>query len=185
MPDEDLTQLTVAQLGPRIQRGEISPVEVAAAFLRRIDALEPQLNAFITRVDEHALQAARGAEAEILQGHYRGPFHGIPVGLKDLFWTKGIRTTSGSLIDSGLVPAEDSAVASRMKAAGAYCIGKLHMTEFAFDGTSLNHHYGPARNPWDPARMAGGSSSGPGVAVSRELFAAILDRLRGLRLVPG
>jgi aspartyl-tRNA(Asn)/glutamyl-tRNA(Gln) amidotransferase subunit A len=117
-------------------------------------------------VDEHALQAAREAEAEILRGHYRGPFHGIPVGLKDLFWTKGIRTTSGSLIDSEFVPPEESAVAARMKAAGAYCIGKLHMTEFAFDGTSLNHHYGPARNPWDLARMAGGSSSGPGVAVA-------------------
>ena len=166
MPDEDLTQLTVAQLGPRIQRGEISPVEVAEAFLHRIDALEPRLNAFITRVDEHALQSAREAEAEILRGNYRGPFHGIPVGLKDLFWTKDIRTTSGSLIDGDFVPAEDSAVAARMKDAGAYCIGKLHMTEYAFDGSSLNHHYGPARNPWDTARMAGGSSSGPGVAVA-------------------
>lgn len=166
MPDENLTQLTVAQLGPLIQRGEISPLEVAKAFLRRIDSLEPHLNAFITRLDEHALQAARDAEAEILRGNYRGPFHGIPVGLKDLFWTKGIRTTSGSLIDSAFVPAEDSAVASLIKAAGAYCIGKLHMTEYAFDGTSLNHHYGPALNPWDPTRMAGGSSSGSGVAVA-------------------
>ena len=166
MPDEDLTQLTVAQLGPRIQRGEISPVEVAEAFLRRIDGLEPRLNAFITRVDEDALQAAREAEAEILRGDYRGPFHGIPVGLKDLFWTKGVRTTSGSLIDGDFVPPEDSAVASLMKAAGAYCIGKLHMPEYAFDGTGLNHHYGPARNPWDLTRLAGGSSSGPGVAVA-------------------
>ena len=166
MPYDDLTQFTVTQLGSLIRRLEISPVEVAEAFLRRIDALEPRLNAFITRVDDHALQSAREAEAEILRGQYRGPFHGIPVGLKDLFWTKDIRTTSGSLIDGDFVPMEDSAVASRIKAAGAYCIGKLHMTEYAFDGTSLNHHYGPAHNPWDTTRMAGGSSSGPGVAVA-------------------
>ena len=166
MQNEDLTQLSVSQLGRHIQRRDVSPVEVAEAFIRRIDALEPRLNAFITRVDEHALQAAREAEKEILRGDYRGPFHGIPVGLKDLFWTRDIRTTSGSLIDGEFVPAEDSAVASRIKAAGAYCIGKLHMTEFAFDGTSLNRHYGPARNPWDLARMAGGSSSGPGAAVA-------------------
>ena len=166
MQNQDLTQLSVSQLGHLIQRRDVSPVEVAEAFIRRIDALEPRLNAFITRVDEHALQSAREAEEEILRGDYRGPFHGIPVGLKDLFWTKDIRTTSGSLIDGEFVPAEDSAVASRIKAAGAYCIGKLHMTEFAFDGTSLNPHYGPARNPWDLARMAGGSSSGPGAAMA-------------------
>jgi aspartyl-tRNA(Asn)/glutamyl-tRNA(Gln) amidotransferase subunit A len=166
VPNEDLTQLSVSQLGSRIESGDVSPVDVAEAFICRIDALEPQLNAFITRADEHALRAAREAEKEILRGDYKGPFHGIPVGLKDLFWTKGVRTTSGSVIDGDFVPTEDSAVASRMKAAGAYFIGKLHMTEFAFDGTSLNRHYGPARNPWDLARMAGGSSSGPGVAVS-------------------
>ncbi|MDA0988688.1 MAG: amidase [Chloroflexi bacterium] len=166
MPNEDLTQLSVSQLGHLIESGEISPVEVAEAFIRRIDALQPRINAFITRADEHALQAAREAEKEILRGDYKGPFHGIPVGLKDLFWTKDVRTTSGSLIDSEFMSTEDSAVVSRMKAAGAYFIGKLHMTEFAFDGTSLNRHYGPARNPWDLARMAGGSSSGPGAAVA-------------------
>ena len=166
MSMEDLTRLTVAQLAQRIRSKDVSPVEVAEAFLRRIEAVEPKLNAFITRLDDHARRAAATAEAEIMAGEYRGPFHGIPVGLKDLFWTKDIRTTSGSLLDADFVPAEDSAVASRLMAAGAYCIGKLHMTEFAFDGTSRNHHYGPARNPWDTARMAGGSSSGSGVAVA-------------------
>ena len=163
---EDLTRLTVAQLAQRIRSKEVSPVEVADAFLRRIEAVEPRLNAFITRLDDYARRAAATAEAEIMAGEYRGPFHGIPIGLKDLFWTKDIRTTSGSLLDADFVPAEDSAVASRLMAAGAYCVGKLHMTEFAFDGTSRNHHYGPARNPWDTARMAGGSSSGSGVAVA-------------------
>ena len=166
MPEDDLTSLTVAQLAQRIRSREVSPVEVADAFLRRIEAVEPILNAFITRLDDHARRAAATAEAEIMAGEYRGPLHGIPVGLKDLFWTQGIRTTSGSMLDVEFVPTEDAEVASRLKAAGAYCIGKLHMTEFAFDGTSRNHHYGPARNPWDTARMAGGSSSGSGVAVA-------------------
>ena len=166
MPEDDLTSLTVAQLAQRIRSREVSPVDVADAFLRRIEAVEPKLNAFITRLDDHARRAAASAEAEIIAGEYRGPFHGIPVGLKDLFWTEGIRTTSGSMLDADFVPMEDAEVASRLTAAGAYCIGKLHMTEFAFDGTSRNHHYGPARNPWDTARMAGGSSSGSGVAVA-------------------
>ncbi len=166
MSQDDLTQLTVAQLAQHIRGKEVSPVEVADAFLRRIEAVEPRLNAFITRLDDHARRSAAAAEAEIMAGGYRGPFHGIPVGLKDLFWTKGVRTTSGSALDADFVPTVDSAVAARFKAAGAYCIGKLHMTEFAFDGTSRNHHYGPARNPWDTARMAGGSSSGSGVAVA-------------------
>ena len=166
MAAEDLTQFTLAQLAHLIQRSEVSPVEVAQAFIHRIDALEPRLNAFITRMDDLALESARVAEQEILRGGYRSPFHGIPVGLKDLFWTKGTRTTSGSMIDRDFVPTQDSTVTSLLKAAGAYCIGKLHMTEFAFDGTSLNLHYGPARNPWDLARMAGGSSSGPGAAVA-------------------
>ena len=166
MAGQDLTRLTVAELGPLIQRKEITPVEVAEAYLRRIEALEPQLNAFITRIDDHARREARKAEAEIMAGLYRGPFHGIPVGLKDLFWTKGIRTTSGSVLDADFVPTEDAAVVARLNEAGAYGIGKLHMTEFAFDGTSRNEHYGPARNPWDTRRMAGGSSSGSGVAVA-------------------
>ena len=166
MSQDELTGLTVAQLAQRIRSKEVSPVEVADAFLRRIEAVEPKLNAFITRLDDHARRAAAAAEAEIMTGEYRGPFHGIPVGLKDLFWTKGVHTTSGSLLDADFVPTADSAVAARLQAAGAYYIGKLHMTEFAFDGTSRNHHYGPARNPWDTARMAGGSSSGSGVAVA-------------------
>ncbi len=166
MSQDELTGLTVAQLARRIRGKDVSPVEVADAFLRRIEAVDPKLNAFITRLDDHARRAAAAAEAEIMAGEYRGPFHGIPVGLKDLFWTKGVRTTSGSLLDADFVPTADSAVAERLQAAGAYCIGKLHMTEFAFDGTSRNHHYGPARNPWDTSRMAGGSSSGSGVAVA-------------------
>ena len=166
MPDDELIQLTVAQLGRRIQRKAVSPVEVAQAFLRRIDALEPRLNAFITLLADQALEAAHAAEAEILEGRYRGPFHGIPVGLKDLFWTKGVRTTSGSAVDGEFVPQEDSAVARRFSEAGAYCIGKTNMPEFAFDPTGRNPHYGPVHNPWDLERTTGGSSSGSAAAVA-------------------
>ena len=166
MQDNQITDLTVSQLGAHIESRAMSPIDVAHAFLGRIDTVEPKLNAFISRVDEHALEAAHDAENEIAGGHYRGVFHGIPVGLKDLFWTKGIRTTSGSQIDRDFVPREDAAAFSKLVKAGAYCIGKLHMTEYAFDGTSLNHHYGTAHNPWDTTRMAGGSSSGSGVAVA-------------------
>ena len=166
MASEELTRLPVSRLAALIERREVSPVEVTEAYLRRIDETEPRLNAFITRMDDRALDAARQAEAEIVWGGYRGPLHGVPVGLKDLFRTKGVRTTSGSDIDRDFVPDEDSAVAERFAAAGAVVVGKLHMTELAFDGTSLNRHYGPARNPWDTERMAGGSSSGSGVAVA-------------------
>ena len=166
MAQDNLTSHTVAQLARLIESKEVSPVEVADAFLRHIEAMEPKLNAFITRLDDHARRAAAAAEAEIMAREHRGPFHGIPVGLKDIFWTRDIRTTSGSILDADFIPSEDAEVVSRLTAAGAYYIGKLHMTEFAFDGTSRNHHYGPARNPWDTERMAGGSSSGSGVAVA-------------------
>ena len=166
MASEELTRLPMSRLAGLIERREVSPVEVTEAYLRRIDETEPRLNAFITRMDDEALRSARQAEAEIMRGSYRGPLHGVPVGLKDLFRTRGVRTTSGSAIDRDFVPDEDSAVAERLAAAGACVIGKLHMTELAFDGTSLNLHYGPARNPWNTERMAGGSSSGAGVAVA-------------------
>lgn len=166
MVSDELTRLPVSRLAGLIERREVSPVEVTEAYLRRIDETEPRLNAFITRTDDHALDSARQAEAEIMRGGYRGPLHGVPVGLKDLFRTKGVRTTSGSAIDRDFVPDDDSAVTERFAAAGAVVVGKLHMTEMAFDGTSLNRHYGPARNPWDTERMAGGSSSGSGVAVA-------------------
>ncbi len=171
MASVELTRLPLSALAALIERREVSPVEAAEAYIRRIDAAEPRLNAFITRTSDHALRSARQAEAEILRGGYRGALHGVPVGLKDLFNTQGVRTTSGSAIDSDYVPDEDSAVAERLSSAGACLVGKLHMTEMAFDGTSLNRHYGPARNPWDTERMAGGSSSGAGVAVASGMAA--------------
>ena len=166
MKTEELCYQSVAQLGELIRRKELSPVEVAEGFLARTEALEPRLNSYITLLREESLAAARQAEKEIQDGTYRGPFHGIPVGLKDLYNTGGIRTTSGSVIFKDYVPDADCTVAERFKAAGAYVIGKLNMTEFAYDPTGDNFHYGPARNPWNTECMTGGSSSGSGAAVA-------------------
>ena len=166
MKPEDLHYQSVAQLGQLIQSKQVSPVEVAQAFLARLEGLQPTLNSYITLVEEESLGAARQAEKEIQGGTYRGPFHGIPVGLKDLYNTKGIRTTSGSAIFKDYVPDADCAILERFKAAGTYVIAKMNMTEFAFDPTGGNFHYGPARNPWNTECMTGGSSSGSGAAVA-------------------
>ena len=166
MKPEDLCYQSVAQLGQLIRSKQVSPVEVAQGFLARLEGLQPTLNSYITLVEEESLEAARLAEKEIQGGTYRGPFHGIPVGLKDLYNTQGIRTTSGSTIFKDHVPDADCAIVERFKAAGAYGIAKMNMTEFAFDPTGDNFHYGPARNPWNTECMTGGSSSGSGAAVA-------------------
>ena len=169
MDSEELTRLTVVEAASHIARKTISPVDLLDAYLKRIDRLEPGLNAFISRLDSYAREKAKTAEKEIIAGDYRGPFHGIPIGVKDLFWTKDIATSSGSILEANFVPKEDSAAVDSFQKAGGYCLGKLHMSEFAFNGTSRNHHYGPSKNPWNFSKTAGGSSSGSGISVaSRE-----------------
>jgi aspartyl-tRNA(Asn)/glutamyl-tRNA(Gln) amidotransferase subunit A len=118
---------------------------------------------------ERALADARDAEREIGRGGYRGPLHGIPIGLKDLYATAGVRTTAGSKILADWVPTEDSTVARKLRQAGAVLLGKLNTHEFAYGGTTINPHYGPTRNPWDPARVPGGSSGGSGAAIAARL----------------
>ena len=166
MPDKDIFTLTISELSHYISTRQISPVEVLNEYIERIEKTDPQLNSFITKMFKHAARKAEDAERQILKGEYKGPLHGIPIGLKDLFWTKGTTTTSGSDINKEFVPTKNSTVADLLNIAGSYCIGKLHMTEFAFNGTSLNRHFGPALNPWNTNHMAGGSSSGAGVAVA-------------------
>jgi aspartyl-tRNA(Asn)/glutamyl-tRNA(Gln) amidotransferase subunit A len=170
----DLTRLTIAAAAARIRARELSPVELTEACLSRIEAVDGRLNAFITITGDEALAAARAAEDEIAAGKYRGPLHGIPVALKDLFAVAGVRTTAGSKILAGNVSREDSDAAARLKAAGAVILGKLNLHEFAFGATGVNPHYGPARNPWDTERITGGSSSGSGAAVAAgECLAAL------------
>ncbi|HEX5887141.1 MAG TPA: amidase [Pyrinomonadaceae bacterium] len=158
--------LSIAAASGLLRRKEISPVELTTSCLRRIEQLNPTINAFITVLAESALDQARAAEAEILAGEWRGPLHGIPIGLKDLIDTAGIRTTCGSALFADRVPSEDAEVVRLLKTAGAVLIGKQNMQEFAWGGTSSSSYFGPVRNPWDTERIAGGSSGGSAAAVA-------------------
>jgi aspartyl-tRNA(Asn)/glutamyl-tRNA(Gln) amidotransferase subunit A len=166
--------LTIAKVAPHIRKGQYSPVELTRAFLERIARLQPSLNAFITVTSDLALKQARQAEKEISKGHYRGILHGIPISVKDLFYTAGIRTTAGSKILRRFIPKENAALVDRLLAAGAILLGKTNLHEFAFGATNVNPHYGPVHNPWDLSRVSGGSSGGSAAAVSAGLCLASL-----------
>ena len=156
----------------------MSPVEAVEAYLDRIDQLDGQLNSYITVCHDEALDAARQAEEAIAGGHYLGPMHGIPVAVKDQFYTKGIRTTCGSTILSGLVPDEDATAIGKLKSSGAILLGKLNMSEFAM-GDAFYHPYGRPHNPWDLERTPGVSSSGSGAATAAFLCATSLGEDTG------
>ncbi len=161
----------MTELARMIATKAVSPVEVVRAHLDRIAALDRGLRSFITVCADAALDAARTAEAVLMAGRPVGPLHGVPYALKDLYDTAGVRTTGGSRIFADRVPTADATVVRRLAEAGAIVLGKLNMVEFAYGPEGLNAHYGHARNPWDAAthRMAGGSSSGSGVAVAAGL----------------
>jgi aspartyl-tRNA(Asn)/glutamyl-tRNA(Gln) amidotransferase subunit A len=167
-------QWTISRVAPFIHKGKISPLELTEAFLERISRLEPKLNAFITVTAELARKQARRAEREILKGKYRGALHGIPITLKDLFYTAGIRTTAGSKILRSFIPRENAEVVDRLYEAGAVLLGKTNLHEFAYGVTTNNPHYGPVHNPWDLKRVSGGSSGGSAAAVSAALGIASL-----------
>jgi aspartyl-tRNA(Asn)/glutamyl-tRNA(Gln) amidotransferase subunit A len=165
----ELTSLTIFQAANLIKKREISPVELTRAHLERIQLLDDRLNAFITITPELALQQARTAEDEISHGEYRGMLHGIPLGLKDLFETEGLRTTAGSTFFSDYIPDADAAVVQKLKEAGAVVLGKLNMHEIALGVTNENPHYGDCCNPWDTGRISGGSSGGNAAALAAGL----------------
>jgi aspartyl-tRNA(Asn)/glutamyl-tRNA(Gln) amidotransferase subunit A len=167
----DLVWASLTELAKLIATKEVSPVEVVRAHLDRIAVLDDRLRAYITVCDASALDAARAAESSLSAGGPHGPLHGVPIALKDLFQTAAVRTTAGSKILGDAVPDTDATVVKRLRAAGAVILGKLNMHEFAYGPEGLNDHYGHARNPWDgaEARIAGGSSSGSGVAVAAAL----------------
>jgi aspartyl-tRNA(Asn)/glutamyl-tRNA(Gln) amidotransferase subunit A len=173
MPDlGNNEKLNITRLSAMIRRREISPVEVTKYFLQRIHKLQPALNAYITITEELALRQAKQAEREILRGRYRGPLHGIPISIKDLICTKGIRTTGGSKILRRFMPKKNAAVIERLLDAGVVILGKASLHEFAFGVTNINPHYGPARNPWDTERISGGSSGGSAVTVQSAMALA-------------
>ena len=165
----DLTYLSLTEAAKSIRDQILSPVELTRAYIDRINQFEPQLNCFITQTPQAALERARDAELEIQSGEYRGPLHGIPFALKDLFETHGIRTTAGSLFYTDWIPEEDGAVVQRLNSAGMVNLGKLNMHEIALGVTNNNPHFGACKNPWKLDRTPGGSSGGSGAALAAGL----------------
>jgi len=160
---------TITEAAERLACGEVSAVELTEIFLERIERLEPKLNCFITLTPELARQQARQAETEIRGGQYRGPLHGIPLALKDLYKTAGVRTTAGSSFFAENFPETDAAAVEKLKAAGAVLLGKLNMHEIALGVTNENPHFGTTCNPWDLRCITGGSSGGSGAALAAGL----------------
>jgi len=165
----DVAALSLSEAAELLRSRKVSPVELTNACLARIERVNPVLNAFITVTADQALAEARAAESEIVRGRRRGPLHGIPIALKDLFDTAGVRTTAGSAVFADRVPSQDAEVVRRLKQAGAVFVGKLNMHEFAYGDTSAQTHFGPVRNPWDRQRISGGSSGGSAAAVGARL----------------
>jgi aspartyl-tRNA(Asn)/glutamyl-tRNA(Gln) amidotransferase subunit A len=176
--------LTICELSRKIRDRSISPVELTHACLARIEKLNPVLNAFITVTAESALDRARLAEREIYRGHYLGPLHGIPIGIKDIIDTAGVRTTAASALFKDRVPTADAEVVRRLRAGGAIILGKQNLHEFAYGGSSMISFFGEVRNPWDTAHIAGGSSGGSAVSVAAGLGIAAIgtDTAGSIRL---
>src|SRR5690242_20117032 len=160
---------TISEVSQLLRGKKISSIELTQACLERIGRFNPKLNAFITVTGESALAEARAADAEIQRGRWRGPLHGIPIALKDLFDTAGVRTTAASGLFKDRVLTQDGEIVRRLKGAGAVLLGKLNMHEFAYGGSSVISYYGPVHNPWSLEHMAGGSSSGSAVAMAAGL----------------
>jgi aspartyl-tRNA(Asn)/glutamyl-tRNA(Gln) amidotransferase subunit A len=162
----DLTALSLAEASDLVHGQSVSPVELTRACLELIEARDTELNAFITLAANDALDQARRAETDILRGRWVGPLHGIPLALKDLVDTAGVRTTAASALYAERIPETDAEVVRRLKNAGAVLLGKTNLHEFAFGGSGVISHVGPARNPRNPAHITGGSSSGSAAAVA-------------------
>ena len=158
---------TITEISEEIASKQLSPVDVTAAMLERIEELDRQLKSYATVIAEQAMAAAQAAEREITAGKYRGPLHGIPIAVKDLCFTKGVRTMGGVEVLAGHVPAYDSTVITKLASAGAVLLGKLNLTEGAMGG--YNRNFDIPKNPWNPDRWTGSSSSGSGVATAAGL----------------
>ena len=174
MNTTELLQLGVSDVLKKIQARALSPVDLVRAYLEQIEKLNPTLNVYLTVLTEGALAAAQAAEQAIMRGETVGPLHGVPIGLKDNCDVAGVRMTAGAKFLKDNVATLDSEVAARLQKAGAILLGKLHMHEWAIGATTRNPHFGPCRNPWDPARIPGGSSGGSGAAIAADMALAAI-----------
>ena len=166
--------MTIREAAAALRKRRLSAVELTMAAIARIDRLNGNLHAFIAVTAPYALDRARVADAELATGRDRGPLHGIPIAVKDLFATRGVRTTAGSRVFENLMPEYNATVVDRLEKAGAILLGKLNMHELAYGITSDNPFYGAVRNPWNDAHSPGGSSGGSGAAVAANLVYAAL-----------
>ena len=166
MTESELCFLSATALAGKLRTREVSAREVMEAHLARVALINPRVNAIVTLVAERAMEAAATADEVIARGGEAGPLHGLPIAHKDLFATKGIRTTQGSKIMADFVPDEDSPVVARVKAAGAITIGKTNTPEFGAGSQTYNDVFGETRNPYDLSRTCGGSSGGAAVALA-------------------
>ena len=166
MDNTEVCYMPVVEMAEAIKTKKLSPVEIMDAVLSRIEHLNPRVNAYCTLLAENAREQAREAENAVMKGRKLGPLHGIPFSIKDLTFTRGVRTTFGSRIYENFVPDQDAIVVERLKAAGAIMLGKTNTPEFGFQGVTDNLLFGPTRNPWNLGRHAGGSSGGAAAAVA-------------------
>ncbi len=181
MVSQDIPFLSAAEIAAAIKSKQVSPVEVVQSYLERIDRLDSNLRAYITVCREEALDAAHQAEQAVQRGDALGPLFGVPIAVKDQFWTEGILTTNGSRTYKDFVPEDDATVIKGIKNAGAILLGKLNLSELAMGGTQ-SPPWGIPRNPWDLERTPGESSSGSGVALSAHLCASSLGEDTGVRV---
>ena len=176
---KELYYLTIPEAGVLLRTKQLSPVELTRAFLDRIEDLDPKLLVYITLMSDQAMADARTAETAISNGDYRGPMHGIPFALKDLYDTAGVLTTASSRVMADRIPSEDATTTARLKAAGGILLGKLGMHEFALGGPDPTCGYPLPRNPWNTEHTPGGSSSGSGVAAAAGLAMGTLGSCTG------
>ena len=168
-----------------LRDGKVSSAELTRESLAAIERLQPRLNYFLAMMGEAAMDRARQLDEELRRGHRRGLLHGVPVAVKDVFCTKGVKTTCGSLLFADHVPDYDAAVVEKLQEAGAVIVGKTHMHELAYGVTSNNPHFGPVRNPWNVSHVPGGSSGGSGAAVAaRSVFMAMGSDTGGSIRIP-
>lgn len=174
-----LAKMSLEELAPLVRKKEISPVEITKDVLEEIKNKNEQIRAYIRVDHEEAMRAAKQAEQELINGKYKGPLHGIPIGLKDIFYLKGKKVTIGSKIHKDFIPEYNATVVNKLREKGAVLTGSLNMHEYAFGVTTTNPYYGACRNPWDLSRIPSGSSGGSAAAVSADMAIASLGTETG------